>query len=424
MRYRSARSQNTYVSFRDALFQGLAPDGGLFVPKSMPKLSHEQLDRIKHGVIEEIGAEILSLFIDDIPKNVLIKIVKQGLSFPLPIRSLDDRRILELSHGPTMAFKDVAAQILPRLMEQYLLGNDQHTLILTATSGDTGGAVAHGFSGKKHISVAILFPKGKVSTLQRDQLTHVGRNICPIEVEGTFDDCQTIVKHAFSDPDLQIYGLTSANSINIGRLLPQMIYYAYTWSQLTDDNLTFVVPSGNMGNVTAGLYAKMIGIPIQKLVIACNANDPVVTYFETGIYRDKPSKQTLSTAMDIGHPSNFERILDLLEGDYNRFKQLFTATRTTDEETIQTIKDVFDTYHILLDPHTAVAWNAADKLKLKSPVIIQTADSVKFADEIHRATGIRLPDKKSVSFPAKQTVYPSDNTYNSVKQIIEGFLKE
>ncbi len=422
MRYRSTRSHDESVSFKEALFRGLARDGGLFVPENIPAFSQKQLTSIKQASVNEIGATILSLFIDDIPQPELQKIVTEGLSFPLSVRKIGKRSVLELFHGPTMAFKDVASQILPRLMEYYLKESHQHTLILTATSGDTGGAVAHGFSEKEHITVVILFPKNKVSKLQREQLTHVGENICPIEVEGTFDDCQQMVKQAFSDKDFSRYNLTSANSINIGRLLPQLIYYAYTWARLRDDNLTFVVPSGNMGNVTAGLYAKMIGIPIKKLVIACNTNDPVVRYFETGRYEKQPSHQTLSTAMDIGHPSNFERILDIANHNHDQFTKHFSAVSVNDDETIETIRDVYKTHHYLPDPHTAVAWKAADKLHLEKSVVISTASPIKFAAEIEKVAGIVVPENRKTVFTGVPKVFPSENSYERVKEIIQTFI--
>ncbi|QQS43595.1 threonine synthase [Candidatus Roizmanbacteria bacterium] len=421
MKFRSTRTHADVVTFKDAVFQGLAPDGGLYVPEKFPSLSGDELSSFRGAPIEEIGSKILSLFIDDIPQTELMKIVAEGLSFPLPIRTVQERRILELFHGPTMAFKDVAAHVLPGIMEYYLRKNNRRTLIITATSGDTGGAVAHGFSEKDNISVVILFPKGRVSKLQREQLTHVGRNIYPIEVEGTFDDCQKMVKQAFTDSDFKKYNLTSANSINIGRLLPQLIYYASSWAKLREDNLTFVVPSGNMGNVTAGLYAKMIGIPIRKLIIACNSNDPVVKYYKTGMYEKQPAHKTLSTAMDIGHPSNFERILDAVKSDYGLFKEIFTAVRVTDEETKQVMQKVHKTYSYILDPHTAVAWKAADILKLDSPVIISTASPVKFAEEIKMSADITVPDQKP-TYHQSQTVFSSGNSYSELKRIVEAVI--
>ena len=424
MKFRSTRSHDESVSFKKAVFQGLASDGGLFVPEQFPMLSKEQLLSLQHASIDEIGSTILSLFIDDIPPTELQRIIAEGLSFPLPIQTVQKRRILELFHGPTMAFKDVASRLLPGIMEYYLKKSNRKTLILTATSGDTGGAVAHGFSEKDNITVVILFPKGRVSRIQREQLTYVGNNVYPIEVEGTFDDCQYFVKLAFLDPDLTKYNLTSANSINIGRLLPQMIYYAYTWATLKENHLIFVVPSGNMGNITAGLYAKMIGIPIAKLVIACNTNDPVVKYFETGIYNKQPAHQTISTAMDIGHPSNFERIEDGINKDFHRFKEIFSAVRVTDEETKQTIQHVYKKHNYLLDPHTAVAWTAADTLRLESPVIISTAAPIKFAAEIQNETNIIVPDRKRPRDTHFQRVFSSNNSYAEIKHTMETVISQ
>ena len=424
MRYRSTRSSDTFVTVKEAVFQGLAPDGGLFIPETLPVLSAEELQSYRHSPIEEIGAVILSYYIEDIRQEDLQRIIKQSLSFPFPLRKVGEKTVLELFHGPTMAFKDVAAQILPRLMEHYLDETRQETLILTATSGDTGGAVAHGFSNKEHIRVVILFPKDKVSKLQYNQLTHVGKNIFPIEVDGTFDDCQDFVKQAFIDDDFKKHNLTSANSINIGRLLPQIIYYAYAWSRYDGRNVTFVVPSGNMGNVTAGFYAKMMGIPIEKLVIACNTNDPVVRYFESGRYSKQSAHQTLSTAMDIGHPSNFERVLAHLHHDHQQFTDIFSAVRTTDDETIDTISRVYKDQEYILDPHTAVAWNAAEKLSLKSPVIISTAAPLKFASEIKDKTNITVPTNSMINFEGTPIVHPESNSYAKMKRLVQTFINQ
>lgn len=425
MKYISTRGSSPAVSFKEALFHGLASDGGLYIPETFPALSPKQIESLKTAPLDELGAVLLGLFITDIPHTRLQQIVKQGLSFPLPMKKVGSTSVLELFHGPTMAFKDVAAQILPLMMEYYLEKEKRRITILTATSGDTGGAVAHGFANKKNIQVVILFPHGNVSELQRKQLTQVAENIFPIEVKGTFDDCQSIIKKAFADSAFKRLNLTSANSINIGRLLPQMIYYAYVWQQLNTEHIQFIVPSGNMGNITAGLYAQKIGIPIQSFVAACNINDPVVQYYQHGIFKPQNSVKTLSTAMDIGNPSNFERILSLMQHNHKTFTKLVQAVTVTDEETVETIKQVYNRYKYLLDPHTAVAWSAYERLESEASqsVVISTASPDKFESEILRATGIRFTVKKN-KYNNTERVFTTSCNYPEVSRYILGLLEE
>lgn len=418
MKYISTKGGEEKTSFRDALFQGLAKDGGLFVPENFPTLKKDIHKNFQNQEIDEIGAEILELFIDDIPKQDLRKIIKKSINFELPIKKVGEFRVFELFHGETMAFKDFAAKILSGIMEYYLLDLNKKILIMTATSGDTGAAVANGFSDKKNINVVVLFPKNKVSNLQYKQMTHVAKNIYPVEVNGSFDDCQKIVKQSFADESLKKYNITSANSINIGRLLAQVIYYFYAASKLADEDINFVVPTGNMGNATACFYAKMLACPIDKITLACNINDPLVEYFKTGVYAPKTAVETLSTAMDIGAPSNFERILYFFKSNVNEFKKHFLAETVTDTETIKTIKHVYKKYNYILDPHTAVAWAATEKLGIKNPVIVATASPIKFADEIEKATGIKLPSKK-ISFKKEKRLFKMENNYEEIMDFID-----
>ncbi len=331
---------------------------------------------------------------------------------------------MELFHGPTLAFKDVAAKCLAQLLSFYLKKRQQHSLILVATSGDTGGAVAQGFAGVDNVKVIVLYPKGKVSQLQEQQLTRVADNILPLEVEGVFDDCQTLVKTALNDPELTHLPLTSANSINIGRLLPQIIHYVYAYGQLQRP-LQFIVPSGNMGNVTAGILAMGMGLPIESFLLACNSNDPALDYYRTGIYKPKPTKPTLSNAMDIGNPSNFTRILEYFGHDHKKFCEKVIVDSVDDPTTIATIKSVYQKYGYLLDPHTAVAWSAAEKQRSNNnlmQVIISTAAPVKFAAEIAKAAGISInPSKVLSKLSSKPKKFKLKNDYHQFKNIIEQF---
>jgi len=423
MKYKTTSNPSVSISFRDALFQSLGKDSSLIVPRSFPRIDAQNL---KGTTLFDIGVSVLLPFLeDDVHRDRLRELLCRSLYFPMPLKKIEDTYILELFHGPTFAFKDVAAQFLGNLMAYLLKDSDKHITIVTATSGDTGGAVASGFADKKNIRVVILYPKNGVSKVQREQLTHVAENIYPIEVDGTFDECQTYVKKFFRDERLSRLNLTSANSINIGRLLPQMVYYAYIWSLLNNERIRFVVPSGNMGNITAGLYAKRIGIPIDSFHIACNANDPVIQYLETGEYQPKKSIQTMSSAMDIGNPSNFERILHLYNNDRQALKTAVSASSTNDEETVKTIQKVYTKHNYLLDPHTAVAWCASQKTKSKDVVdiIIATASPAKFAEEIYVRCGIRSDDMPVILSPHLKYKYMSmSNTYDGIVKCIEESL--
>jgi len=425
MKYSTTFDSSVLLSFKEALFQGMGKDSTLIVPHSFPTIDSSLLIGKS---IQEIGSILLTPFMDDaIDQNNLFSLLSRSLSFPIPLIKIGDNYILELFHGPTQSFKDVAAQFLGNLVEYLLRESDKEIVITTATSGDTGGAVAAGFANKKNVRIVILFPKNGVSEVQRRQLTQVAHNVFSIEVDGTFDDCQKYVKQFFTDKRLSTVDLTSANSINIGRLLPQMIYYAYAWSKLKNGILRFVVPSGNMGNVTAGMYAKRIGVPINQFHIACNANDPVHTYFETGKYAPQQTIRTISTAMDIGNPSNFERILHLYNHDLELLKKDTSISSTSDDETIQTIKDVYRKHNYLLDPHTAVGWNAAQKTKTAtvSDVIISTASPSKFPKVIYERTGISEDKVEDISIPANsdERTYKVGRDYDAIVHQVATYLR-
>lgn len=408
------------VNFKTALFTGLASDEGLYMPTSFPQFSVKELTSLSQKTLPEIGEFVLQKWINDIPSHTLKRIIAKSLNFPIPLREVGNYTFLELSHGPTKAFKDIAAGVLAQLFAYYLKKDDRKITILVATSGDTGGAIAQAFSGLDRVKVVILYPLGRVSRLQEEQLTRVSGNVFPLAINGVFDDCQAIVKKAFVEPDLATLHLSSANSINIGRLIAQIIYYVWCYSKLQKKNLRFVVPSGNMGDVTAGLFAKKMGLPFSSFVIATNENDAAVKYYKTGIFFKQKTKHTLSTAMDIGNPSNFIRILELFHNDHEAFCENIQVIKVSDKKTVQTIKNVFAREKYLMDFHTAVGYSAAEKTRNDtfSSVILSTASPQKFASEITEQTGIVVDDSKDIV--ALQNLAKKfetvENSYEAVKE--------
>ncbi|MDQ4078719.1 MAG: threonine synthase [Chloroflexota bacterium] len=410
MNYYSLREQSPPVTLEQALMHGLAPDGGLYFPERLPRFTTEEIEQLRgrrerlgpddqRGFLQEVGYQVLlKWFGQEIERTALREIVIGAQSFPVPIREVGEFQMLELFHGPTMAFKDVAARYLARLMAYFLRKRGEQALLLVATSGDTGGAIAHGFSDIDNIQVVVLFPKSKVSKLQEEQLTRVADNVVPVEVDGVFDDCQALVKQAFVHPRLQHLNLTSANSINIGRLIPQIIYYVYAYFQLGHSDLEIVVPSGNFGNLTAGLFAREMGVPLPRFIAATNRNDAVVRYYQSGVYDPSATVQTLSTAMDVGAPSNFARILELFNHDLERFRRVLSAFSIDDSETVRTIHHVQERYGYLLCPHSAVGWGVAARHgnpELKQ-LVLATASPLKFADELRAAAGIAVDDSEEI----------------------------
>ena len=392
------------------------------MPENIPQITSEEIASL--STVQEVGFAVLRKWIamEEISDNNLKRIIAKSLTFPIPITSVGNYAILELFHGPTMAFKDIAAGVLAQLFEYYLKQEKRTVTILVATSGDTGGAIAQAFSGLEKVNVVILYPSGKVSELQEKQLTRVEKNILSIAVEGDFDACQAFVKRAFQDKDLLPLHLSTANSINIGRLLPQIIYYAWAYRQLQHPNLQFVIPSGNMGNATAALLAKKMGLPIDSLIIATNENDVAVEYYKTGIYQSKKTQQTLSTAMDIGNPSNFERILDLVHHDYEAFRQVITAIKISDAQTVATMKKVYKKNKYLLDFHTAVGFCAAERFTKSDiqTVVVSTAAPEKFAKEIVETTGIVVDNSQSLATLRKKEkhVLHAKNDYVVIKKLL------
>ncbi len=401
MKYYSTKGEVTPVSFKEAIFKGLPDDNGLFMPESIPKLSESFFERISEMTLPEIGLEVIQQYTEgEIPTEDLKKIIEDTLAFEIPLKEIKkDVYSLELFHGPTLAFKDVGARFLARSLSYFSASDDKKLTVLVATSGDTGSAVANGFYNVPNIDVVILYPSGKISDFQEQQMTTLGGNITALEIDGTFDDCQKLVKLAFLDKKLsKEKNLTSANSINMARLLPQSIYYFYAFAQLSEEQkkkAVFAVPSGNYGNISAGLLAQKMGLPIAHFLACSNANDTVPKYLETSQYLAKPSVPTISNAMDVGDPSNFVRMLDLFGNSHDQMKEAITGYSFSDDETRATITRVFEETNYVLDPHGAVAYlGLEDYLKTNSGtgVILETAHPVKFADTVEA----QVPQKMQI----------------------------
>jgi threonine synthase len=392
----STRNRNERVSLEEAVMRGLPPDNGLYMPAAIPRLPVDFWDTLEGLSFPELSFRMSrSLLGESLPEQELESIIHGAISFPAPLLSLtSDLHVLELFHGPSLAFKDFGARFMARLMSYFNRNADRELTILVATSGDTGGAVAAGFFETPGIRVVILFPSGKVSPLQEKQLTTWGGNIFPLEVKGNFDDCQQMVKQAFLDAELkQRLRLSSANSINIARLIPQSFYYVEGWKQIKrkEKATTFVVPSGNFGNLTAGILAQRMGLPARHFVAATNANKIVPDYLETQIFEPKASIPTLSNAMDVGNPSNFVRLLDLYGSTWNMMQRNITGFHFSDEETLQAIGASMEKFGYLPCPHTAVGLMAATKFRTIKPdeqtVVLATAHPAKFIPVIEKAIG-------------------------------------
>lgn len=397
MNYYSLHHKSPKVSFRDAVINGIAPDRSLYFPKSITPLSEYFFNHIEYFSNEEIAFEVIKQFIgDEIPQETLKKIIKETLDFDFPIVKIDENiSALELFHGPTMAFKDVGARFMARCLGEFNKDNNDEVTVLVATSGDTGGAVANGFLGVKGVDVVILYPSGKVSDIQEKQLTTLGQNSTALEVDGTFDDCQEMVKTAFLDGDIK-KTLTSANSINIARWLPQMFYFFFAHKQLKNKNkdLVFSVPSGNFGNICAGIMAQKLGLPVKHFVAATNVNDTVPNYLKDGNYNPKPSKATISNAMDVGNPSNFIRIQELFDNDLEQLKQHLSSYSFTDAQTKEAMKEIQAISAYVADPHGAVGYLGSKEYLKDNPntlcVFLETAHPVKFLEVVEETLNVKL----------------------------------
>lgn len=403
MRLYSTNSPAEFVSLREAVLKGLPDDNGLFMPEVIPVLSTSFIEDLPNQTFQETAFEVTkTLFQGAIPEAILKRIVEETLSFPAPIVKLKDNQyVLELFHGPTLAFKDFGARFMSRLMSYFVEGDDRELVILVATSGDTGSAVANGFYNVDGIRVVVLYPNGKVSDLQERQMTTLGKNITALRVEGTFDDCQSLVKQAFLDKELnQKHQLSSANSINIARLVPQMFYYFEGYKQIVREGLNgrevvFTVPSGNFGNLTAGLIAKKMGLPIDKFIAAVNNNDVFYQYWQTGEYKPRPSVQTLANAMDVGAPSNFARMMNLYDSDLSAVQSDIQSGTLDDDGINKTIRASFLDSNYVACPHTAVGINVLNELQKNNEigVVLSTAHPAKFIDVVEKAidANIELP---------------------------------
>ncbi|MCB0708328.1 MAG: threonine synthase [Chitinophagaceae bacterium] len=391
MQFYSLNKQSTTVDFKTATILGQAPDKGLYFPEVIPQVSKKLIDNIENFSNEAIALQVITPYVgESIPKKELDRIINETVNFEFPIIKISESIYsLELFHGPTLAFKDVGARFMSLCLGYFAKGNNKKVTVLVATSGDTGGAVAQGFYDVEGVDVVILYPSGKVSNVQEKQLTTLGKNIYALEVDGTFDECQQMVKAAFADSMLnKKLKLTSANSINVARWLPQQFYYFYLWKQWKDKNNPPVVavPSGNFGNICAGLLARQSGLPIKHFIAACNTNDTVPQFLNTGNYHPKKAIATLSNAMDVGDPSNFIRVLQLFERQNELLKKLMSGYSVSDEETKTTLVSVLKDHNYLLDPHGAVAYKALyDHLAIfpaDKGVILETAHPIKFYDKI------------------------------------------
>jgi len=399
MKYRSTNNKSAKVSFKDAVIKGLADDKGLFFPMEIPKLPDSFFQRLPELSISEIAFEFLKPYVgSDLSDKELKELLADALNFDIPLVEVKPNVFsLELFHGPTLAFKDVGARVMARFLSKFVDKNKKVT-ILVATSGDTGSAVANGFLDVKGIDVVVLYPKGMVSNIQEKQFTTLGKNIIALEVNGTFDDCQRMVKEAFTDKELnENMQLSSANSINVARFLPQAIYYFYAYAQLKDKSkpVVFSVPSGNYGNLTAGLIAKRSGLPISKFIASANINKVVPEYLETGIFETKPSVSTISNAMDVGNPSNFVRIQELYDYSWKKIKEDIKAFSFTDEQTRKIITEVYNETNYTLDPHGAVAYlGLSEYLKENetSGIFLETAHPAKFYETVEK----QIPEKVNI----------------------------
>lgn len=418
------------TSLRGAVLRGLAPDGGLYMPAEIARHLPEELEEFRKLPFTEVCFRVVKPFATpDVPEEVLWQTVSEAINFPVKLVSLSPGlHILELFHGPTLAFKDFGARFMARLMGYFVRGEARPLTVLVATSGDTGSAVAHGFLGVPGIRVVILYPSKRISEAQEKQFTTLGENITALEVAGTFDDCQRLVKQAFSDVELNKTAfLTSANSINIGRLLPQMFYHVAAYRQLPVASVPLIVsvPSGNFGNLTAGIFAKRIGLPVAKFIASTNINDVVPQYLRSGQFCPRPATATYSNAMDVGNPNNFPRLLDLCRGRLEYVQKEIWGSAATDQETLCEMKAVYERFGYLPDPHTAVGifcWEAY-KLEHAEPaqgLVLSTAHPAKFADVVKKAIGSAppLPDRLAAYLKREKLSLPMSSSYDDFKQFL------
>lgn len=430
MKYYSTNKQAPDATLEEAVVKGLAADKGLFMPREIKPLLPSFYDEIENLSFQEIAYRVADAFFgEDVPADTLKQIVYDTLSFDVPVVKVKDNIYsLELFHGPTLAFKDVGGRFMARLLSYFIRKEGkQQVNVLVATSGDTGSAVANGFLGVKGIHVYVLYPKGKVSEIQEKQFTTLGQNITAIEVDGTFDDCQALVKNAFMDKELNAHmQLTSANSINVARFLPQAFYYFYAYAQLKKlgktDNLVVCVPSGNFGNITAGLFGKRMGLPVSRFIAANNRNDIFYQYLQTGEYCPRPSVATIANAMDVGDPSNFARILALYDNSHAAISAEISGATYTDEQIRETVKKTYAETGYLLDPHGACGYRALEEgLKPgETGVFLETAHPAKFLQTVEEIIGdkVSVPEKLQAFMKGTKQSVPMSKDFAAFKDYL------
>lgn len=446
MNYYSLNKQSPIASFKEATILGQAPDKGLYFPEFIPQVDKDLISNIENISNEEIAFRVINPYVgNEIREDELFRIVSETVNFPIPLIQVNEQiSSLELFHGPTLAFKDIGARFMSRCLGYFTKAGISTSLntrqrnpstplritVLVATSGDTGGAVANGFYNVDGVDVVILYPSGKVSSVQEKQLTTLGKNIHALEVNGTFDDCQQLVKQAFTDAELnQQLFLTSANSINVARWLPQQFYYFFAYKQWKqkDQPPVIAVPSGNFGNICAGILAHMSGLPVKHFIAACNANDVVPNFMQSQNYQPKPAVATISNAMDVGNPSNFVRILELFHQQFPQLKEKFSSVSISDDETKATMKRVFNDYGYILDPHGAVGFLALERCltnvpSLQKGMFLETAHPVKFYDVVEDILQhtIELPDAVQAIMHKPKAATFIDADYDTLKEVLKG----
>ncbi|MCF2447789.1 threonine synthase [Dyadobacter sp. CY345] len=430
MIFYSTKTASLKASLEEAVFRSLPPDNGLYMPESIPKVSQEFLDTIENKSFKEIAVEITNTLLgDDISKEDIEKLIHSSYDFDAPILKITpDDYVLELFHGPSMAFKDFGARFMAALMSHFLVKSKKEIQILVATSGDTGGAVAQGFFKVPGISVTILYPSGKVSDIQEKQLTTLGHNITALEVDGTFDDCQKLVKEAFLDPELtEKFNLASANSINIARLIPQSFYFFAAYAQLKKlgKPIVFSVPSGNFGNLSAGLLAYRMGLPVERFIASTNLNNSVPRYLKEGSFEAHASIETISNAMDVGNPSNFVRLVRFFGDDWNLVKEKVSGYFFNDEETQESMREVFSNSHYLLCPHTAIAYRGLEEYRKNSDgnftgVFLSTAHPAKFIDLVEETLGkpVEIPERLRLLLSIEKKSIKLNPVYSDFKSLL------
>lgn len=430
MKYYSTNKTVPEVSLMEAVTKGLAADNGLFMPERIEAFHKSFFERIHTMSFQEISLEVAKKFFqEDVPEDKLREIVYDAINFDCPVVNVTDSIYsLELFHGPTLAFKDVGGRFMARLLAYFLKGFKKEVNVLVATSGDTGSAVANGFLDVPGIKVYVLYPKGLVSEIQEKQFTTLGKNITALEVDGTFDDCQRLVKTAFLDKELNdALVLTSANSINVARFLPQAFYYFNAYARLLQQgvtgNIVFSVPSGNFGNLTAGLFAKFMGLPVKRFIAANNRNDIVYNYLQNGIYEPRASVSTIANAMDVGTPSNFARILELYNHSHQSITTDMVGYRYTDEEIRETMKQVFEENNYMLDPHGAVGFRALkeDLKENEVGVFFETAHPAKFTETVESVIGhgtVKLPPKLAEFMKGEKLSIGLSTEFKDFKQFL------